>query len=295
MRTFSILSRRSKYFCFAERSHAYTKEGKYEEAYGLLYRLVQFGENASFTPILINYYAALISTGDYNTADAIKDELVENLRDNLHATAKECELLGDRYNKQKQYIKAILLYQVGEALVDGIETDEMINCLQGCALGLKITVSKLVKIRPDLRSIVSEKVVPAMRRIFDKLCGIMVAEDEKMVLIQSLCLHHIETTELRAEDSSVREHTLREAIALMDQKLGEEACQHKLYSAHLNNLGVACMTQNKADEAATFLYQAIEARKRAKDYDSELEQKMDLTMSKSALKDVEEMIHYRDV
>ena len=105
---------------------------------------------------------ALISTGDCNTADAIKDELVENLRDNLHATAKECELLGDRYKKQKQYIKAILLYQVGEALVEGIETDEMINCLQGCALGLKLSVSKLVKIRPDLRSIAADKVVPAM-------------------------------------------------------------------------------------------------------------------------------------
>ena len=118
------------------------KEGKYDEAYGLLYRLVQLGENASFTPILINYYVALISTGDYNTADAIKDELVENLRDNLRATAKECELLGDRYQKHKQYIKAILLYQAGEALVEGIETDEMVNCLQGCALGLKLSVSK---------------------------------------------------------------------------------------------------------------------------------------------------------
>ena len=52
-----------------------------------------------------------------------------------------------------------------------------------------------MKIRPDLRSIVADKVVPAMRRIFNKLCGIMVAEDRKMILIQSLYLHHIETTE----------------------------------------------------------------------------------------------------
>ena len=270
------------------------KEGKYDEAYGLLYRLVQFGENASFTPALINYYMALISTDDYNTADAIKDELIENLRDNLHATAKECELLGDRYKKQKQYIKAILLYQAGEALV-GIETDEMVNCLQGCALGLKISVSKLVKVRPDLRSLVSTTVVPAMRRIFNKLCGIMVADNRKMVLIQSLCLHHIETTELRAEDSSICEPTLREAIALMDQKLGEEACQYYLYGTHLYNLGVACIKQNRAEEAAAYLHQAIDARSAAQDYETKEEQKKAIAMSKSALQDAEEMIRYMNV
>ena len=237
---------------------------------------------------------ALTSIGDYNTADAIKDELVEKLRENLHATAKECELLGDRYKNQKQYIKAILLYQAGEALAEGIETDEMVNCLQGCALGLKIAVSKLVKIRPDLRSIITAKVVPAMRRIFRKLCEIMVAEDKKMVLIQAMCLHHIETTELRAGDSSVRELTLKEAIALMDQKLGEEACKHNLYSAHLNNLGVVCMFQNKADEAVAYLHRAIAARKTAEDYDTEMERKADLAMSESALESAEEMIQYRD-
>ena len=123
----------------------------------------------------------------------------------------------------------------------------------------------------------------------------MVAEDKKMVLIQSLCLHHIETTELRAEDSSIRKPTLREAIALMDQKLGEEACQHHLYSAHLNNLGVACMNQNKAAEAAAYLHQAIDARSTAQDYDTKEEQEKDIAMSKFALQDVEEMIEYMNV
>ena len=77
---------------------------------------------------------------------------------------------------------------------------------------------------------------------------------------------------------------------MIDQKLGEEACQYFLYGTHLNSLGVACIKQNRAEEAAAYLHQAIKARSAAQDYDTKEELKKAIAMSKSALQDAKEMI-----
>ena len=173
-----------------------------------------------------------------------------------------------------------------------IDSDEIINCLQGCALGLKLAIGELMKERPDLRSIVAKDVVPAMRRVYDNLSGMVAAQTEKMVLIRSLCLHHIETTELISEDNTVREDTLREAVALMDASFEENASKYHLYSAHLNNLAVTCMTKERPKEAIELFERAIESRKEAKDYTSEQEREQDLEASVGGLKKAEEMLKY---
>ena len=132
-----------------------------------------------------------------------------------------------------------MLYQAAEALYNGpIETDTMMNCFQECILGLKISEGKLVKKRPDLRSIVSRNVVPAMCRIYNKLTNMMELQEEKTILIRSLCLHHIKTTELISENNAVRKKTLRKAIQMMDGILGESANKYRLFSGHLSNLAV---------------------------------------------------------
>ena len=132
--------------------------------------------------------------------------------------------------------------------------------MQGCVLGLKISVKALIKERPDLKCIVSRDVVPAMRRIYNKLSNMLSAGAEKMVLLRSLCLHHIETTEHIAENNGVREDTLREAIRMMDEELEERARKFHLYSAHVNNLAVTCMSKDRPEEAIDLFHKAIECR-----------------------------------
>ena len=278
---------------YSETSNAYDQQGKYHEAYGLLVKQMQLGERASFIPVLINYYTSLVSIGRSKEAKEIKTEFIQTLKEVLDAQPKECELLADDYRKKGNNLKAILFYQAAEALyTEETETDEMINCLQGCTLGMKLAVTALVKQRPDFRSIVNRDVVPAQRRVYNKLSNMLSAHNEKMVLIRSLCLHHIETTELVSEDNRVREKTLREAVAMMDQEFGENAGNYHLYSAHLNNLAVTCMTQEQPEEAITLFRRAIDCRHTAKDYDTEEEKRSDLKASQGGLQKAEEMLAF---
>ena len=271
-------------------SNEYHQQGKYHEAYGLLVKQVQLGDRASFIPVLINYYISLVSIGRTKEAKEIKTEFIQTLNEVLDAQPKECELLADEYMKKGDNLKAILFYQAAEALyTEETETDEMINCLQGCILGMKLAVTELVKQRPDFRSIVNRDVVPAQRRVYNKLSNMLCAHNEKMVLVRSLCLHHIETTELVSDDNKVREKTLREAVAMMDQEFGENAGNYRLYSAHLNNLAVACMVEERPEEAIGLFHRAIECRHTAKDYTSTEEQESDLELSKGGLQNAEEM------
>ena len=277
-------------FCIAAAA-VYSEEGKFDEAYGILSKPMQMDEKVSYLPTLIDYYKSLINIRRHREARDIKNEFIETLKLVMQPSPKECELLGDSYGSQKEHVKAILLYQTSEALYTGeTETDEMINCMQGCALGLKLSVAALMKERPDLRTIVTKDVVPAMRRVYTKLSNMLAASGEKMVLIRSLCLHHIETTELIAEDNSVRETTLREAIELMDQELGDRACKFHVYSAHVNNLAVTCMNQERPEEAIELFQKAIACRNSAEDYDTHAEKEDDLKMSREGLEKAREML-----
>ena len=195
-------------FCTAA-ARVYSDEGKYDEAYGLLNKQMHLGENVTYLSVLMDYYKSLVYTRRQGEAIRAKHEFIEKFREALQVTSKECELLADSYREKDENLKAILMYQAAEALYTGEnETDEIINCLQGCALGLKLSVTELAKQRPDLRSIVLKDVVPAMRRVYDKLSNMMDAHGEKMVLIRSLCLHHIETTELISDNNPIREKIL---------------------------------------------------------------------------------------
>ena len=241
----------------------------------------------------MDYYKSLINIGRRKEAQDIKAEFIEAFSKTLKVTSKECELLADSYREKGENVKAILLYQASEALYTGeFETDVIINCLQGCALGLKMSVVELVKQRPDLRCIVSRDVVPAIRRCYIKLSNMMRAHDEGMVLVRSLCLHHLETTELISENNAVREETLREAIRMMDQELGGRANQFRLYSAHFNNLAVTCMSLERPDEAIALFEQAIEYRNTATDYKDPAEKKSDLKISRDGLEKAREMKAY---
>ena len=271
----------------------YFEEGKFDEAYGILSKQMQLDEKVSYLPTLIDYYKSLVNIRRHREAKDIKNEFIETLKLILQPSPKECELLGDSYRSHGEYIKAILFYQTSEALYTGeTETDEIINCMQGCTLGLNLSVSALVKERPDLRTIVTKDVVPAMRRVYTKLSNMLDASGEKMVLIRSLCLHHIEITELIAEDNSVREITLREAIELMDQELGDRADKFRIYSAHVNNLAVTCMIQERPEDAIELFQKAIKCRNSAQDYDTSAEKENDLKMSRDGLQKAHEMHAY---
>jgi len=283
----------NKFIFYTAAANAYSEEGKFDEAFGILNNQMQQHEEVTFLPILIDYYKSLINIRRNKEARDIKIKIIQTLEQTLEVPSKECELLADSYRNKDENVKAILLYQAAEALYkEQTETDEMINCLQGCALGLKLAVGALVKERPDLRTLVSQDVVPSMRRIYNKLSNMMAAHGEKMVLIRSLCLHHIETTELVAENNAVRETTLREAIELMDEELGNRAPKFHLYSAHVNNLAVTCMTQDRPDEAIDLFKKAIECRNSAEDYDDQLEKASDLKMSNGGLQKAYEMRAY---
>ena len=268
-------------------------DGDFDLAYGVLAKQMQLGEKGNFAPLLINYYTTLVSTFRFDEANKIKLELFEIIKTIMRATPKDCELLGDRYMNDRDFIKAILFYQAGEALYKkGIDTDEIINCLQGLALGLKIAAGQLMKKRPDLRMIVAKVVVLAMRCIYNDLSGMFSAEANKMVLVRSLCLHHIETTELIAEDNRVREETLREAVELMERAFGERASKYNLYSSHLNNLAVTCMTQERPGEAIEIFEKAIDSRLKAEDYKTDIEKQEDLVASEDGLRKAKEMLSY---
>ena len=244
----------------------------------------------------MDYYKSLVYIRRQGEAIRVKNEFNEKLREALQVTSKECELLADSYREKDENLKAILMYQAAEALYTGEnETDEIINCLQGCALGLKLSVTELVKQRPDLRSIVLKDVVPAMRRVYDKLSQMMDAHGEKMVLIRSLCLHHIETTELISDNNPIRENTLREAIQLMDEELGERANKFHLYSAHVNNLAATCYTLDRPDDAIELFKKAIEYRKTAQDYDDPDERNDDVKTSERGLNKAMEMRAYMNL
>ena len=280
-------------FCAAA-AKVYADEGKDDEAYGILNKQMQVNEKVSFLPVLIDYYQSLVKIKQHGEAKDIKNQFIDLLAQTLQVSPKECELLADSYRNKGQHLKAILLYQTGEALYTGeVETDDIINCMQGCALGLKLSVSALVKERPDLRCIVSQDVVPAMRRVYNKLSNMQGAGDEKMVLVRSLCLHHIETTELVAENNGIREDTLREAIWMMDEELEDRARKFHLYSAHINNLAVTCMSKDRPEEAIDLFRKAIECRESAEDYDDQLEKMSDLMASKNGLEKAQEMLDYR--
>ena len=278
---------------FVAESEVYIEQKKYDEAFGILVKQIELGKEANFAWILINYYKTLVSSSKFEKAKRIKEEFFVILKNKLRATPKDCELAADRSKDNRDFMKAILLYQAAEALYNSNrDSDEIVNCLQGCALGLKIAAGDLLKERPDLRSIVADDVVPAMRRIYDKLSNMFSAHTHKMVLIRSLCLHHIETTELIAEENLVRERSLREAIDLMDKAFGDEAGKYHLYSSHLNNLAVVCMVKEEIEEAIATFEKAIESRKTATDYSSEPERNRDIEASKSGLEKSKEMLRY---
>ena len=209
----------------------------------------------------------------------------------MRATPSDCKLLGDSYTSNQDFIKAILLYQAGEALYEkGVDTNGMINCLQGCALGLKIVVEQLMKVRPDLRPIVASDVVPAMRRVYDQLSVVFCCRTNRLVLIRSLCLQYIETTEMVSEDYRAREATLKEAIVLMETAFKETVSKYSLYNSHLNNLAVLYMDKERPNEAIELFEKAIQSNLKAEDYKNESVRENDLLSCKKGQAKAKEML-----
>ena len=80
---------------------------------------------------------------------------------------------------------------------------------------------------------------------------------------------------------------------MMDEELGDRARKFHLYSAHINNLAVTCMSKDRLEEAIDQFKKAIECRESAEDYDDPMEKMNDLRISKNGLEKAHEMLAYR--
>ena len=271
-------------------------EEKYDDAYSLMLKQKQLGSRGNFASLLINYYKALVSTFRLEDAKKVKLELIEILKRNLRATPKDCETLGRNYKCKHEYIKAILFYQAAEGMLSKpSESEEIITCLMGCSSGLHDAATSLIEKRPDLRCIVADDIVPAMRRIYDKLSRMMIAQNGQIIQIRSLCLYNIEKTELIAEDNTIREKTLREAIGLMENAFGEKASEDMLYCSHVMSLAAFCLENNKAKEANKLFRKAIKCRNEVKDerFNTEDQKNSHLESCMLGLRKSKEMLNFK--
>ncbi|CAK8681803.1 unnamed protein product [Clavelina lepadiformis] len=88
------------------------KQKKDDEAYGLLNKLYNFGPSVCIAPILMNYYVTLLKTERGDESEKVREELTNTIKNEINSTARECQLLGDKFRKDKEHHKALLFYQI---------------------------------------------------------------------------------------------------------------------------------------------------------------------------------------
>ncbi len=105
-----------------------------------------------------------------------------------------------------------------------------------CCEGVRNTCKSLLKRRPDLKPLVQHHVIPVMHEMRTVLRGAEVSDAELACNCEAKCLHCVEYIEGRVGDYESRELTLREAIAMVEGRLGVDCKKLGVYSLLLNNL-----------------------------------------------------------
>ncbi|CAK8689371.1 unnamed protein product [Clavelina lepadiformis] len=280
----SVTSSIEQLFHLDEKSSAYLQERKYEEAYGLVKKQYKLGSKFNFAPVLVKYYVSLIHTDRLDKAAKIRDELTSLIQELLESSPEELEKYGHSLRQKSKFIEAILFYQISHRFCETeMNPADAVSALQGCALGTKLAVTELLEKHKVSKQTVRKHVIPEMHKFIDCLGRFKSVEKKLICIVQGLCLHHVEHCEFLVGDVNAREASIKRAITSMKDVLGSEAEKHHLYGGHLNNLGHTYLVKDRPGDAASYFSQAIVAKKRAEDYDTQAEKLEDIKKSELAL------------
>ena len=259
---------------------------------GILRAQYHLGPAVSFLPILINYYDTLIKTehGE-ELVESIYSQIATILITKIKVSAEECNLYAEKNYQHKNYFQAILFHLIaGQLLPSTKDVSRQLHGVQAFMLGIKLCIMKIAQEYSFYNNIVRLRILPKMRiflkAVFERIIG---RSKKDLVMVEVLCMHHLEVSEGFVGDYDASEATLIASLDRLEAVLGEGAKTVHLYGTALNNLGATYLRKKKPDEAIDRLTQAIVVNMNATDYTSEEERTNDVQRSERVLNQAENM------
>ena len=221
----------------------------------------------------------------------VYDQIAIILINKIKVSVEECNLYAEKNYKQKNYFQAILFHLIaGQLLPTTKDVSRVLYGVQAFMLGIKLCIMNIAQECSFYNNIVRLRILPKMRvllrRVFDTVIG---RSKKDLVMVEVLCMHHLEVSEGFVGDYDASEITLIRSLRRLEAVLGEDANTVHLYGAALNNLGATYLRKKKPNEAIERITQAIDVFMKAIDYNSEEERKNDVERSERVLSQAENM------
>ena len=274
-----------------ESSKCCETESNYETC-GTLRAQYHLGPGVCFLPILINYYDALLKTEhEEELVESVYNQIATILITKVEVSVEECNLYGEKNYKQKNYFQAILFHLIAGQILPSIkDVARVLHGVQAFMLGIKLCIMDIAQECSFYNNIVRLCILPKMRILLRGVFESVIGRSKKdLVMVEVLCMHHLEISEGFVGDYDASEATLIASLHRLESVLGENAKTVHLYGAALNNLGATYFRKKKPDEAIIRLTQSIEANMNATDYTSEAERQGDVERTGQLLSQAENM------
>jgi len=265
---------------FLDKAAAYLKNGKYDEAFGILNQKYLLGPDIREASFLLQYCTCLLATGNRQRIEEVKQKLVEIIKNKIKPATKEVLSIAHKLRKNKEYLSAVLLFELCyEMFFDASDSYAAMLLIEKCMAGMKHTISDAMEEQDTFKFFTQHIFLPKLREMKRVLLSIEGVSDEYKCVKAGWVTHSIEICE---PDTNTRIAVLNEAIEAMQVYL-PDPCKYQIYGTLLNNVGTLYLVKNLVAKAVDCYQKAIECFQKADDYQGDEKRKQDIKKSQSAL------------
>ena len=216
----------------------------------------------------------------------LKEEFFDLLEEiNVEPTPRMVEVNANKCLAKKNLFEAFLMFQLTlKRCENEVNAPDVINILHRCCGKTGKIVTGLLEKGAVSNQLIKNYVIPFMKKLIARLKQFEYYDKKEVAFVQAVCMHYLEQCEFQVGDLDGREEALKEAMAVMEKQMGlREAQKRHIYGGCLNNLRQTYLLKQKPKEAAKMFTQAIAAKQKAEDYDTEKEKAEDVAKSEMAL------------
>lgn len=283
MRAFAL----EQIFEYEDRSESFLEKNDVDKAYTMMKRKIDMGRHLIYARHLVSFYNLAMLSKRSEMGAHVRDELLPIVRACANATPDDAEAYAAKLERRERWMPAILFYQIAALLHVSERPTGAREAAAGvtvCCEGVRNTCKSLLKRRPDLKPLVQHHVISVMHEMRTALRRAEVSDAELTCNCEAKCLHCVEYIEGRVGDYESRELTLREAIAMVEGRLGADCKKLGVYSLLLNNLACTFEVRQHYEEACVFYAKAVAAHRAAEDYQSEEQRRADIESSERGMR-----------
>jgi len=260
-------------------------------AYTSIKKKIDFGKDLIYARELVRFYKVAMLSKHSERGAKICRELVPLIRLNTLTKPDDIEGYARKLELRNRFFEAILFFQIAATfyLDDVISREDAIAGVTVCCEGVRNASKNLLRHNNDLKSLVRHHILPILVELHREVCHVSSNDVSSVLRVnyEVKCLHCIEYIEGRVGDNEGRETTLRNAISIIESRLGSDCSRFGVYSLLLNNLGCVFEITDRFEDARIFYAKAIIAHQSAEDYQDENQRKFDVDSSRRALNRVQ--------